>query len=790
MKISVKELLNLINIGHTKESFKNIVSNIVETLTKIGLEVESVVFEEDALANFVIAKVEECKKHPESEKLSICSVNNGIETFQVLCGAPNVCKGLKVVFAQKGAVIPKNGMVIHKTKLAGFESQGMICSADELCVGVNNGKILEIENGIVGTSYAEYIGKTDAIIDISITPNRGDCISYYGIARELVAQGIGTLPQLPAPNNEQLKLLSVEITCSELLKSAFFAKFNVVDSIKNVANVLNKSGINASKLPIINALNYITEVYGQPMHLYDASKINGRINIRKSQNGEKLITISGEEILLQEGDIVVADDEKILSLAGIIGDSRSMVTAETKEYILESCAFNRDSIFKTIRKYNIHTSASFRFERYVDCGNAGFFPQKVYAYKFTEIVKTQFIQSFDLPSKRSPFMIACSVSEITKILGFALPLNTIVELLTKLQFQCSGDEGNLKVVVPSFRVADVKQVHDIAEEIIRSIDFNQCPRKVLNTKIIQDDFKLHKIKAFLAKSLNEVITYPFVSQKDYILIGKEENAVMLQNPINGETPYMRASIIPSLLHNIAKAENLSIDGSAIFEVAKVFEKQKESIEICIARSGFSTINNPLHKKREYSIFDIKEDVLSFLENIYGLKRESIVYRNITNNVFHPYQAFEITIGRNVIATITQIHPLVLEEYSIKNKVFIANIYFGNIPVKTSKLTVKSGYKPFVLPNIKRELSVIVANDITCLDILRNLQKATKNRFTASITDIFQNAELTKENKKSILISFDIFQDTKSLISNEIEELMNEIVGVLYSSVQGVIRTNA
>jgi phenylalanyl-tRNA synthetase beta chain len=790
MKISVKELLSFVNIGYNKENFKSIISNIVETLTKVGLEVESVIFEDDILANFVIAKVEECKKHPESEKLSICSVNNGSETLQVLCGASNVCKGLTIVLAQKGAIIPKNGMVIQKTRLAGFESQGMICSADELCVGANDGKILEIEDGIVGMPYAEYLGKTDAIIDISITPNRGDCISYYGIARELVAQGIGTLPQLPVPNNEQLKLLSVEIACQELLKSAFFAKFNVIDSIKNVSSVLSKGGINSSKLPIVNALNYITEIYGQPMHLYDASKIHGCINIRKSQNGEKLITISGEEISLQEGDIVVADDEKILSLAGIIGDSRSMVTTETKEYILESCAFNRDSIFKTIRKYNIHTSASFRFERYVDCGNAGFFPQKVFAYKFTEIVKTQFIQSFDLPSKRIPFVIACSLSEITKILGFALPLNTIVELLTKLQFQCSGDEGNLKVVVPSFRVSDVKQVHDIAEEIIRSIDFNQCPRKALNTKIIQDDFKLHKIKAFLAKSLNEVITYPFVSQKDYILFGTEENAVILQNPINGETPYMRASIIPSLLHNIAKAESLSVDGSAIFEVAKVFEKKKESMEICIARSGFSTINNPLHKKREYSIFDIKEDVLLFLENIYGLKRESVVYRNITNNAFHPYQAFEITIGRNVIATIAQIHPLTLEDYAIKNKVFIANIHFSNIPVKASKLTVKSGYKPFVLPNIKRELSVVVTNDITCLDILRNLQKATKNRFTASITDIFQNEELARENKKSILISFDIFQDAKSLVSNEIEELMNEIVSVLYSSVQGVIRTNA
>ena len=608
MKISAQKLFSF--IGITPESHHDTIQNIANILTKVGFEVESIEYEADACANFVIASVEECEKHPESTKLSICKVNNGSEIFQVLCGAPNVRKGLKVVFAQKGAVIPKNGMTIQKTKIAGMESNGMICSADELCTGKNDGTILELEEtAVVGTSYAQYAKKTDSILDISITPNRGDAVSYYGIGRELVAQGIGTLTPLSFTGNTQLKPFVIEVINRELVPSVFFAKFSTVEHVANVKHILGKGGIKTSGIPIVDAINYTTELYGQPMHVYDASKIVGNIKIRKSLDGEKLITISGEEVILSAGDIVIADDEKVLSLAGIMGDSRSAISTETKEYILEVCSFNRDLIFQTIRKYNINTMASFRYERYVDAGNSTYFPQKAIAYKLLDVVKTQLTHSFEMQSGENPVVIVCTVASISRIIGIELTLEEVVKILTSLSFMCAGEGGNLKVTVPSWRVADVKQVHDLAEEILRSIDVSRCPRKILDIKTFNGEFKIHTIKDFLAQSLNEVITNPFISEKDCKLFSEEnsdESTIILANPINEELPYMRSSIIPSLLHNVAKAESLSCKGSAIFEVAKVFTKASETTEICIVRSGKSSISNPFHKEREYNIFDIKD----------------------------------------------------------------------------------------------------------------------------------------------------------------------------------------
>ena len=790
MKLSAKELFSITNLSYNKEAFRETVHNISNVLTKVGFEVDSIEFEEDSLKGFFIANVEECKKHPESSKLSICKINTGKEVLQVLCGAPNVRTGINVILATQGAIIPKNGMVIQKTKLAGYESQGMICSADELGLGQNDGSIIELDISTkVGMQYCDYINKNDAILEIAITPNRGDAISYTGIARELVAQGIGSISPLEL-KVEVVKPLNVEILEEGLANSIFFGKISDISYAPKVQEVLAKCGISSTKIPAVDVLNYTTELHGQPMHLYDFSKIKGTIRIRKSIAGEKLITISGQEIELQGEDIVIADDEKILSLAGIIGDARSSVSSDTKEFILESCSFNRDFIFKSIRKYNIHTAASFRFERYVDSGNAKTFPQKLIAQKFAYLIKNNFSHTFELQSSEIPTVIVCSTPEIAKTLGFEVPFQQIIEILTKLGFECFGDAGNFTVKVPSFRKADVKNINDIIEEIIRSIGVEACPRKNLEIVASRDVYSIYQIKQNLAQSLNEIITFPFVSEKDFTLFDSKENAIKLANSLNEETPYMRSSLVPSMLHNIATAQNLSCNSSALFEISKVFGKNKEQVEICIARSGFSSINTPLQKEREYTIFDVKEDILFLIESVCGLKRESIIYKPITHNAFHPHQGFEMVIGRSVIATIAQIHPLVCEEYCVKNKSFVGTIYLGNIPVKTQKSSVKSGYKQPHLPNVQRELSIVVANEINCLEILRSLQKITKNRFTASIVDIFQNDELQTAGKKSILLAFELFQPETTLNSQEIESIMNESISTLQESVQAVLRGNA
>lgn len=791
MKISAKILFSMLGIRYEPHQFQLKVEEASKILTMLGFEVEDIHYEAVAFKNIVIGQIVECNPHPESSKLSVCAVSNGAETFQVLCGAPNVHKGLKVVLAQKGAVIPKNGMVIQKAKLAGMESNGMICSADELCIGKNDGTILELyESAPLGSSYAEFAKKNDAILDIAITPNRGDALSYRGISRELVSQNFGTLPTLELVQT-QFKELDVVNVCQDLTPSVFFCKISKPEKIPNYSEDLKKSGVSSSGIPIVDVLNFATELYGQPMHLYDASKIQGQIAVRQAKEGELLITLSGEEILLQGGEIVVADEEKILCLAGIVGDARSAVSLETKEFILESCAFQRDSIFTTSRKHKLHTGASFRFERYVNAGSAAFFPQKLLAFKFLEMIEVQPLAVFEMQSKVNPSVEVISVGHLNNILGIELTLNEVVEILNKLGFTCIGDEGNLKITIPSFRANDIKTVHDFAEEIIRSIGIERCGTKILSAKPQAQQFRLLQVKQFLARTLHEVITFPFISEKDHRLFSAiaEDKTLRLANPMNEEIPIMRSSIISSVLRNIAKANSLSENSSRIFEIAKVFQKGEENLEICIARSGFAENNNPISSKREYTIFDVKEDVLSLLENFYGLKRDSVVYNTFEHNAFHPHQAFTLTIGRNVIATLAQIHPLVLEELGINNKTFVATVHLSNIPVKQVKSSVKGGYVQSLLPNVKREVSAIFNEEVTCLEILRSLQKITKNRFTGNVVEIYCNDELKLQNKKSILIQFEIFQMQKTLVLEEIDAIMAEICQVLEEVCGAVIRGN-
>lgn len=777
MRISAHELLLFLSIK-VDSNFQNTVHNIAETLTNIGFEIENIEFEAKKYENFVVGFVEECERHPNSNKLSICKVHTGKEVLQVLCGAPNVRKGLKVVLAMQGAIVPKNGFVITKTKLAGYESQGMICSAYEMGSETDDGTIIELpQEAQTGTKYAEYIGENDAIFDIAITPNRGDALSYQGIARELSAKGFGYLPNYTQTENFANNFAINED--KDLANSVFFAEFSGFSSVPNVAEILQKCGIQATKLPIVNYLNYITELYGQPMHLYDAEKISGQICVRLSVDGEKLITISGQEISLKAGDVVIADSEKILSLAGIIGDARSAICNETKKFVLESCAFNRDKIFQTIRKYGIHTTASFRFERYIDNGRNEFCPQIFSASKFAQGIGTKFQKTFLRKSEITQTKIEFTPQQIQCILGFFIEESKIVEILEKLGFICKVENEKIIVTVPSWRYFDVSQVYDIAEEILRFVGIENCPKSYLQTTNPNSHNVLTKIKNFISQTHEEIISLPFVSKKSFELFGNIEDSVAILNPIDSEKPYLRSSLVSSALENIATCEKHSQFSSAIFEVAKVFYKTGESLcehnEICIVNHGFVPLANPLYPERKYNIFNIKETILNILTNIFGLNSQSFVFEPLQHNSFHPYQAFNILLGKKPIAQIAQIHPLILEEFEIKMPVFIGTINIKNVPpVKPAK---KGKYTPFILPTVKRQISILIEKTISCQDILKTINKISKQRFFANILEIFANEEMKVSGKHSILIELEIFQH-QTLKSEEIEEIVVQVVNAL------------
>jgi phenylalanyl-tRNA synthetase beta chain len=787
MKISTQELFSLLSIkaGHDT---KEIIKTIAKDITNIGFEVDAIEFESDKYENFIVGHVQECAKHPNSQKLSICKVNTGKEILQVLCGAPNVRAGLKVVLATQGAIVPKNGFLIAKTKLAGFESQGMICSASEMGSQLDDGTIIELPSEAqTGTKYAEYIKKNDIILDIAITPNRGDALSYFGIAREIAAKGFGSLPIFETKQTQPHNTLPI-ILEESLVHSAFFGEFSGVQHVPNVLETLQKCGIQTTKFPIVNFLNYTTELYGQPMHLYDAQKIKGQIIVRFSKSGEKIITISGQEIELQEGDIVVADDEKILSLAGIIGDLRSAITPETQNFVLESCAFSRNYIFQTIRKYNIHTAASFRFERYINSGTSQFSPQLFSAEKFAKEIGVAFSKTFTKVNTTIPNKITFTPSNIKNILGFEVTLQQIVEILQRLGFVCEVKNVEITATVPSWRYFDVSQIYDISEEILRFIGIEHCQIAKLPAQNAQTFSILTKAKNFISRNYDEIISLPFVSKKSFEMFANIENAITIPNPIDIEKPCLRSSILPSLLENISQCEKHSKNSSAIFEISKVFYnkngKPQEHTEICIVNHGYLPFSNPLHKQEKYTIFHVKESILNILTEVFGLKSNSLVFEQTNHIALHPHQAFNILLGKTIIAQIAQVHPLTLEDYEIKMPVFSGIIHTQSLPpVKNIK---KIEYKPQTLPPVYREISILLDSKIECGSILKTIQKIAKQRFNANIIEIFANEEMKALAKHSLLIEIEIYQE-KTLNSNEIEELVAEVLSILNTTFNAKLR---
>ena len=768
---------------------------ICQKLTDIGLEVENVEDESKIYKEFSVAQIISAKPHPDSKKLKICQVQTFLQEdpLQVICGAKNAREGIKVAFAKIGSVIPANQMVIKKAKIAGFTSNGMLCSQSELNLGGDDEGIIEIDNKWpLGTKISEVYNINEAIIDINITPNRGDCLGVYGIARDLAASGIGTLKNLSIKDNKSDKEFPYKISnsatdyCSSI---SFCHIYNVKNcpSPDWLKNKLEKVGINSISA-IVDVTNYVMLCLNQPMHAYDASKIDDSITIRLAQNGEKFTTLKEQDIILDDKSLVIADNSKNLSLAGIIGGYNSSCDLVSNEIILEAASFNATSIARTGRAFNILSDSRYRFERGVDI-NSQQIAINMAANLISEICGGSVSKIAKISKQEEGKVIDFILSDFTKIIGLNIDSKIAIKILQDLGFLVEQCKDSIKITVPSWR-HDINCYQDIVEEIIRIYGYNKIeiqPLPFINKFKIEDN--ISSIKSYLKNhGFIETISWSFIDSnlvEDFTNINQD---FIIANPISQEMNYLRPNLLIGLLKSYKNNDLRGLGDLSLFEVGNIFidEPTKQNSSISAIRVGKNKPNDHYKDARNFDVFDVKKDIFDII-NIYGLKSSSLQFDNINlPKYYHPYRSTAIKLGKNIIGYFGEIHPLLLQKFSIKNSVNAFEIFIDNLPLPKNKTI-----KPYIISDfqsVERDFAFIVNEEIAVGNLIDDICKIDRDLIKdVIIFDIYRGNNIAKD-KKSVALRVKIQSFVKTLQGEEIDSLSGKISEILQQKYQAQLRS--
>ena len=612
-------------------------------LTSIGLEVENIRSPITDPDKFIVCEVINVEKHPNADKLKICNVSDGKDNYKIVCGAQNVKNGLITVLAKEGAIIynlKENAFKISKSKIRGIESNGMLCSEEELGIEEKSTGIIELNDSYeVGKSFSDYVSDEDIEIEIAITPNRVDCAGVYGIARDLSASGLGKLKELKVENinSSRKSIIKIDNKLKDKDCPQFFLR-----EVKNVSNTESPDWMlkrfRMTDIKIISCLvdvtNYINFDICRPLHVFDADKIEGNIIIRHSKKGEKFLGLDDQEYILDDNMIVICDENKIISLAGILGGKNSCCDHETKNILIESAYFLPDSISSTGRKLNIQSDARYRFERGIDpesTKNGINLASKM----ITELCGGELCEIInDNTSIKQERSIEISSDFINQILGTNLNNEVIKEKLLKIGCLIENKNSIFLVTPPSWR-QDISIKEDLVEEVARLYGYDSIENEPMNIKkrltnianINQKSKK--KIKEVLvSRNINEIINWSFVNKEWESIFGNKD-PIEIENPISSEQSVLRSTLVGGLLSVVKKNNNKGKQNVSIFEFGPIFSHDKKILQrdhIVVMRSGMMTEKSWVEKDREFDVFDIKEDLIEVLK-VLDFKERSIKFTN-------------------------------------------------------------------------------------------------------------------------------------------------------------------
>jgi phenylalanyl-tRNA synthetase beta chain len=784
---------------------------IVDKLTMIGLEVESVTDRVKLLAPFTIASVISAEQHPNADRLRVCMVDTGAgKPVQVVCGAPNARAGMKGVFVPPGAFIPGKNMTLGVGNIRGVESRGMLVSAFELQISDDHEGIIELpDDAPVGTNYAAWAGLDDPVIEISLTPNRADCTGVSGIARDLAAADMGKLKgaairpvegRFPCPVTVTLDFGATPSLCP-----AFAMR--LVRGVKNGPSPdwLQRRLIAIGLRPInalVDITNFITYDRGRPLHVFDAAKVHGNLTVRRARDGESLVALDGKRYTLDDTICVIADEHGVESLAGIMGGEATGCSETTTDVLIESALWEPLNIAQSGRKLGIVSDARYRFERGVDpafmrpglelatamvlelCGGE---PSEVTVAGKPEVPE----RVIDFP-----------LHEVQRLAGIEVDLTEIKRVLGALGFAVAGEGRSVKVTVPSWR-ADVHGKADLVEEVVRILgvdripatpfDRGEAPRKPVLTPI---QLRTRKAKrALAARGMVEAVAWSFIAKPQAELFGGGKPELALANPIASDLSDMRPSLIPGLLAAAQKNADRGMADVALFEVGQIFRGDRPEDQFIAAGGVRRALAKPAGIGRHWSApaaevdaFDAKADALAVLVAA-GAPAQALQIVPGGPAWLHPGRSGTIQIGpQNVLGYFGELHPRALEAFDAEGPVVAFEVILEKIPEPKPKPTrAKPVLELFPFQPVARDFAFVVDRTVKAADILRATQSVDRKLITnVSVFDVYEGKGI-EPGKKSVAIAVTLQPREKTMTDEEIDAVAAKIVAEVGKRTGGALR---
>ena len=788
---------------------------IVETLTRIGLEVEAVKNPAETLAAFRIAEIVSAAPHPNADRLQVCQVNSGEGApLQVVCGAPNARAGLKTVFAPPGAYIPAKNFTLSKGVIRGVESAGMMCSPEELGLEGDSSGIFELApDAPVGGAYAAYAGLDDPLIEINLTPNRSDAASVYGIARDLAAAGLGRLKgrtgapvagKFPCPVGVKLSFTRDDAPLAPL-----FA-LRVVRGVKNGPSPewLQKR-LKSIGLRPINALvditNFMTFDRGRPLHVFDANKVAGDLVVRRARGGESLLALDGRTYELDDGVVIIADDAQVESLAGVMGGEASGCDENTTDVLIESALWDPNNIAQTGRKLGIVSDARYRFERGVDPAFA--LPGLELA---TELVlqlcggePSENVVAGHLPASAPG--LDFPLSEVERLTGLRLERSEMVGTLEKLGFAVAeqiADAGRVHVRAPSWR-PDIEGKADLVEEIVRLAGLDRIVSVPLDREsavagpvltLLQKRVRTAR-RALAARGMVEAVTWSFVGKAEAEFFGGGASDLALANPIAANLSDMRPSLLPGLINGAKANVARGFGDLALFEVGQIFKSDEEDGQYIAAAGLRRGTARPSGTGRHWSdkaasvdAFDAKADVLALLAAL-GVASGAVQVVPGGPGFLHPGRSATLQFGpRNIAGWFGELHPRALEAMDAAGPLVAFELLLDVLPPAKPKPTKArpklelSDFQP-----VERDFAFIVDRSVKAADLVKAAQGADRNLIVnVGVFDLYEGPGVP-EGKKSVALNVTLQPREKTLTDAEIEAVAAKVVAEAGKKTGAVLR---
>ena len=782
-------------------------TEIIEKLTSIGLEVESTKENSSNLAYFKIAKIIKTEKHPNADKLQICDVDvGGKEFLKVVCGAPNAREGLFTVYAPPGAIIPKTKFQLKIAKIRGVESRGMLCSESELNLSDNSQGIIELKNkeNDIGKKYFKI--KSNKIIDISVTPNRADCLGIRGIARDLSSSGIGKL--IPIKKSKFKQSVKHPINTSIIKSknqgclifgSCFIKNITNKESptwLKNKLEALGLKPISA----VVDITNYVMFDLNRPLHAYDADKINKEIIVRDSKENEEFEALDNKKYKLKKGMCVIADKVDILGLGGIIGGTKTSTEFKTKNILLESAYFLPASIRKTARELSINTDAKYRFERGIDPNSIieGLEAATELIIKICGGEASKFKINGKTPKKNK--IINFQINKFEKIIGISISINEANKILSSLGFKTKKNKDTLKVEIPSWR-PDIMQDVDLIEEIIRIKGFSSIeliePEKKREKETLNFKQKLFHLsqRSLASKGYIETVTWSFTDSKIDKQFAKGEKEIPILNPISSELNVLRRSIFSNLAIHLKKNQDRGYEDLSLFEVGPTFlgkNPGEQQIVVGGIKSGKVSRKSWIEKERNLDVFDIKSDAVRTLIDL-GIEEENLFISDNTKSCYHPGRSGSITLKSEkgpFLGYFGEIHPAIVQKLDFKEpnifgmEIFLKNINEPNKKVRQSKKSFQSSD----FQKSERDFAFVIEKTFK-IGLLEKLIKEIDENIIQDVRtfDVYEGENIPRD-KKSVAISVTLQSINKTLDENDLDQISRKIIEVVKLKTGATIRS--